>query len=189
MNYLTIENVSKTYGEKVLFKDLNLQINKGQKIALVAKNGTGKSTLIRIIAGVEDSEGELSKVIFRRGIQLGWLPQEPEFYEQHTVLEAIFDSDNELIRAIKTYEQAMLRPEDGGAMQKALSQMEDLKAWDFEAKIKEILFKLNITQLDQEVASLSGGQKKRLALAKVIIEEPDFLILDEPTNHLGFGYD
>lgn len=184
MNYLTLENVSKTYGEKVLFKGLHLQISKGQKVALVAKNGTGKTTLIRVIAGEEESEGELSSVVFRRDIKIGWLPQEPDFYEHHTVLEAVLDSDNEMVRAVRQYSEALLRPNDAEKMQKALTKMESLNAWDFEAKIKEILFKFNITNLEQEVATLSGGQKKRLALAKVIIEEPDFLILDEPTNHL-----
>lgn len=184
MNYLTLENIKKSYGEKVLFKGLDLQVNKGQKIALVAKNGAGKSTLIRVIAGAEPSEGETSSVTFRKGIRVGWLPQEPDFLPSHTVLEAVLDSDNEMVKAVKNYEEAMMHPENTATMQKALSKMDDLKAWDFEAKIKETLYQLNITRFDQEVSMLSGGQQKRLALAKVIIEEPEFLILDEPTNHL-----
>jgi len=184
VNYLSLENISKTYGEKVLFKNINLQISKGQKVAIVAKNGTGKTTLLKVIAGIEVAEGETAKVLLRKDLRIGYLEQDPDFFEDHSVLEAVFDSENELIRAIKEYEQALLWPDREEKMQAALSNMDDLKAWDFEAKIKEILFKLNITQLDQTIATLSGGQKKRLALAKLLIEEPEFLLLDEPTNHL-----
>jgi ATP-binding cassette subfamily F protein uup len=183
MNYLNLENVSKTYGEKVLFKDLNLQIAKGQKVALVAKNGTGKSTLMRVIMGEEAGEGETAKVIVHKDIRVGFLNQDPDFFEGHTVMEAVFDSENEMIQAIKKYETAILRNDDE-LMQESLGKMDDLKAWDFEAKIKEILFKLNITNLEHPVSNLSGGQKKRLALAKLVIDEPEFVILDEPTNHL-----
>ncbi len=183
MNYLSLENVTKTYGEKTLFKDISLQVNKGQKIALVAKNGSGKTTLLRVIAGQEAPEGEKSKILVRKDIRIGYLPQDPDFYAHHTILEAVFDSDNEMTKAVKAYEEAMLLS-DPKAIQSASIAMDDLKAWDFEAKIKEILFKLNISQLDQEVGKLSGGQKKRLALAKLIIDEPEFVILDEPTNHL-----
>lgn len=184
MNYLTIENASKMYSDKVLFRDLSLQINKGDKIALVAKNGTGKSTLLRLLAGIERAEGEQAKYLLRRDIRMVYLPQEPDLGERQTILEAIFESDNEVIRTIKSYEQAILHPEKSEALQEALTRMDDLKAWDFEAKVKEILFKLSITDLEKSVGMLSGGQKKRLALAKVLMEEPEFLILDEPTNHL-----
>lgn len=184
MNFLTLENVTKSYGEKVLFNNIDLQISKGQKVALVAQNGTGKSTLLRVIAGVEASEGETSQVNLRRDIRIGHLVQEPDFFEDHTVLEAVLDSDNAIIQAIKHYEQVMLFPERAQEMQAALAKMDDLKAWDFEAKIKEILSKFGMDKLDQSVKTLSGGQKKRLALAKLIIDEPEFLILDEPTNHL-----
>lgn len=184
MNFLTLENVNKTYGEKVLFSDLNLQINKGERIALVAKNGSGKSTLLRVISGTEAPEGETAKVLFKKDIKVGFLPQEPEFYEGHTILEAVLDSDNPMTQAVKDYEEAMLFPERTDDMEKALAQMDDLKAWDFEAQIKETLSKLNISNFNQTVRTLSGGQKKRLALAKIIIDEPEFLIMDEPTNHL-----
>ncbi len=184
MNYLTLENVSKSYGEKVLFDQINFQIAKGQKIALVAKNGTGKSTLLRIISGEEAPEGETCKVQYRRDIRIGILKQDPQFRDGHTILEAVFESDNVMIQAVKEYQAASLHPEQETRFQKALTKMDDLKAWDFEAKIKEILFKLNISDLSKHIHTLSGGQKKRLALAKLIIEEPDFLILDEPTNHL-----
>lgn len=184
MEYLTLENVSKSYGEKILFEKLNLQISKGQKIALVAQNGTGKSTLMRVIFGKESPEGENSKVQFRKDTRIGYLEQDPEFRLDHTIMEAVFVSDNPLIQAVKNYEIATQNPDNEAAMQEALTQMDDLKAWDFEANIKEILSKLNINDLSQTISTLSGGQKKRLALAKLIIEEPEFIILDEPTNHL-----
>lgn len=184
MNYLTLENVTKTYGDKILFKDLTLHINQGDKVALVAKNGTGKTTLLNLIAGQESGEGERFTVFLHKGIRIGYLRQDPQFIDHWSVIETVFDSENPLIEAIKNYEIAALHPENDASMQKALSKMEDLKAWDFEARIKEILFKLNITELEQKVGSLSGGQRKRLALAKLLIDEPDFIILDEPTNHL-----
>ncbi|RMG83170.1 MAG: ABC transporter ATP-binding protein [Bacteroidetes bacterium] len=183
MNYLNLENVSKAYGEKVLFQNINLQIAKGQKVALVAKNGAGKSTLMRVIMGMEQAEGETAKVHIHKGVRVGFLNQDPDFFAGHTVMEAVFDSDNPTIQAIKDYETALLRRDDA-LLQKSLQKMDDLKAWDFEAKIKEILFKLNITDLEQSVSTLSGGQKKRLALAKLVIDDPEFVILDEPTNHL-----
>lgn len=184
MNYLTLENITKTYGEKVLFQDLSLQISKGQKVALVAKNGTGKTTLLKVIAGIETGEGENSKISMKRDIKIGYLEQAPDFLPDQTILEAAFDSDNPMIQAIIAYEDALLKPNDGDAIQTALAKMDDLKAWDMEARIKEILTKFNISRFDQKISTLSGGQKKRLALAKLIIEEPDFLIMDEPTNHL-----
>ncbi|MDP4710170.1 MAG: ABC-F family ATP-binding cassette domain-containing protein [Saprospiraceae bacterium] len=184
MDFLTLENVSKSYGEKTLFQNLSLQISKGQKIALVAKNGSGKTTLLRVIAGTEAPEGENSSILLRKGVRVGYLPQEPELQDSHTILEAVFDSDNEMIRAIKAYEEALIQSDRADLLQQAMAKMDDLKAWDFEAKIREILQQLNIARFDQLVRSLSGGQKKRLALAKLIIDEPEFLILDEPTNHL-----
>ncbi len=184
MNYLSLEDVTKTYGEKVLFNKISLQISKGQKVALVAKNGTGKTTLMRVIAGRESPEGETANIFLHRDVRIGYLEQDPDLYDGHTVLEAVFESDNKLIQAIKRYERALLFPDDAKEMQAALAQMDDLKAWDFEARIKEILTKLNVSNFDQLVSNLSGGQRKRLALAKLVIEEPEFLILDEPTNHL-----
>lgn len=184
MNYLSLENITKTYGEKVLFQDLSLQISKGQKVALVAKNGTGKTTLLKVIAGLETGEGENSKIIMKRDIKIGYLEQAPDFLPDQTIIEAAFDSENPMIQAIIQYEDALLKPNDGDAVQVALTKMDDLKAWDMEARIKEILTKFNIARFDQRIDTLSGGQKKRLALAKLIMEEPDFLIMDEPTNHL-----
>ncbi|HKK76196.1 MAG TPA: ABC-F family ATP-binding cassette domain-containing protein [Saprospiraceae bacterium] len=184
MNYLSLENVSKAYGEKVLFDNISLQISQGQKVALVAKNGSGKSTLMRVIMGKEAPEGETARVEIHNSVRVGFLEQDPDFYPHHTVLEAALDSDNPKIQALKDYEEALLKPEDTQEMQKAVQRMDDLKAWDFEAQVKEVLFKLNISDMKQVVQYLSGGQKKRLALARLIINAPEFLILDEPTNHL-----
>ena len=183
LNYLTLENITKSFGEKILFENINLTIAKGQKIALIAKNGTGKTTLLRVIAGTESVEGELAKVIVSKDIVTRYLKQEPYFNDDDTVLEASLDSDNKKIQAIKQLQIANLMDDDD-KIQEAIGQVEDLKAWDIESRVKEILGKLNIHRLDQKIYELSGGQKKRLALAKILIEEPDFLILDEPTNHL-----
>ena len=183
MNYLTLEHVNKSFGEKMLFQDLNLIISKGQKIALVAKNGSGKTTLLKIIAGEESPEGEHARILINQDITVGYLAQDPFFRADSTVLEAALDSDSEEIKAIKHYELALLS-NDQDKIQTTLQQVEILNAWDVESRLKEILGKLNLHRLDQKVETLSGGQKKRLALAKILLEQPEFLILDEPTNHL-----
>ena len=184
MNYLTLENVSKTYGEKVLFDQIDFQISKGEKIAIVAKNGAGKSTLLKVIAGIEPPEGENQKVWLYKNIEVGYLVQDPDFEGSTTVLDAVFSSDNPMMAALRDYEEALIFQDKPEKMEAALVKMDDLKAWDFESKFKEVLFKLNMTNLNQNISELSGGQKKRLALAKLIIDDPEFLILDEPTNHL-----
>lgn len=183
MQYLALENVSRSYGDKVLFKNVNLSITKGDKIALVAKNGSGKTTLLKVIAGEEGSDGENAKINISKEIKISILKQDPTFDPNATVLEMIFDSDNEAIMAVRDYEKA-LQMNDEVMLQKCVTRLEDLKAWDLESKIHEILHKLLLTDMDQKTGQMSGGQKKRLALAKILIEEPDFLILDEPTNHL-----
>jgi len=183
MQYLSLENVSRSYGDKVLFKNVNLSISKGDKIALVAKNGSGKTTLLKVIGGDEGSDGENAKIIISKEIKTSFLKQDPIFDPNATVLETIFDSDNESIIAVRDYEKALLMNDDA-LLQKCVTRLEDLKAWDLESKIHEILHKLLLTDMDQKTGEMSGGQKKRLALAKILIEEPDFLILDEPTNHL-----
>ena len=183
MNYLTIENASKTFGDKLLFKDLSLSINEGDKIALVAKNGTGKSTLLKILNGEESVEGEQAKILFKKDITISYLTQESQLQAEMSVLEEALNSENPRLTAIQEYEVALLEKDDL-KIQQAISKIEDLKAWDIEAKVKEILGKLKIFKLDQKVKHLSGGQQKRLSLAKVLISNPDFLILDEPTNHL-----
>lgn len=184
MNFLTLENVTRSYGEKVLFKNINLHIDKGQKIGLIAKNGTGKSTLMRVIAGKEGSEGENAKITFRKDIRIGWLDQEPDFHPELDVLSAVLDEANPMVRVVKAYEKALAHPEKTEQLQLAMSQMDELNAWSFESKVKETLYRFRMENLDQKVSTLSGGQKKRIALVKILLEEPDFLILDEPTNHL-----
>lgn len=183
MQYLKLENVTKSYGEKILFKDINLSISKGEKIALVAKNGSGKTTLLKVIAGAEGVEGETAEIQFAKGLRTAFLHQEPDVPEDATALEAVLASDVPAIRAIREYEAALIS-QDQEAIQKHLSVIEDLKAWDIESRVKEILFRLKIDDLNMPVSAMSGGQKKRVALAKILIEEPDFLVLDEPTNHL-----
>ncbi|MFK7948200.1 MAG: ABC-F family ATP-binding cassette domain-containing protein [Saprospiraceae bacterium] len=185
MNYLTLENISKSYGEKILFEKISLSVNKGQKVAFVARNGSGKSTLLRVIAGLEGAEGEQAKVLISKGIRIGFLDQDPNFDDNTTVIEAVLDNDeNPMVQAVRNYEDALLEPENEAKMKLAISQMEKYSAWDFESKIKEILFKLQVNDLFQELGTMSGGQQKRVALAKLIIDEPEFIILDEPTNHL-----
>ncbi|CAN5242321.1 ABC-F family ATP-binding cassette domain-containing protein [soil metagenome] len=182
MNYLTVENLTKSYTEKVLFENITFYIDKGQKVAFIAQNGTGKTTLLRIIAGLEFPESGTTKI--HKDITLGYLGQDPKFKSGETILQAIYDSGKPVMQAIKEYEECMLHPEDGDRMQKAFELMDSTGAWDFEQRAKEILSLLQVGPLDRKVDVLSGGQQKRLALAKVLIDEPDFLILDEPTNHL-----
>jgi ABC transport system ATP-binding/permease protein len=184
MNYLTLENVTKSYGPKILFRDVSLHINKGDKIALVAKNGTGKTTLMRVLAGSEGSEGENATILIAKDIRTGFLVQDPDLDASMTVEQAVFDSENLAIRAVKDYEHALLDTDNAEALQHAMAQMDELRAWDTETRVQEILSKLRLDNLQQRVSTLSGGQKKRLALAKMLLDEPDFLILDEPTNHL-----
>jgi ATP-binding cassette subfamily F protein uup len=184
MNFLTLENVSRSYGEKLLFQNITLHIDKGQKIGLIAKNGTGKSTLMRVIAGKEGSEGENAKVIIRKDIRIGWLDQEPDFHPGLDVLSAVLDDKSPLVRVVKQYEKALAHPENAHLLQEAMGEMDELNAWSFESKVKELLYQFKMDDLEAKVGTLSGGQKKRLALVKILIEEPDFLIFDEPTNHL-----
>ncbi|MEZ4909707.1 MAG: ABC-F family ATP-binding cassette domain-containing protein [Saprospiraceae bacterium] len=183
MQFLSLENVSKSYGEKILFKNVTISVSKGDKIALVAKNGSGKTTLLRVIAGMESGEGEQSKIFISKDIKTAFLLQDPQLHEHFTVQETIFDSNNEAITAIRDYEKALLTQNET-LLHSCVSRMDDLKAWDLESKVKEVLHKLLLTNMDQKVKEMSGGQRKRLALAKILIEEPDFLVLDEPTNHL-----
>ena len=184
MNFLTLENVTKSYGEKVLFQNISLHIDKGQKIGLIAKNGTGKTTLMRVIADREGSEGEQAKILIRKGIRIGWLDQEPSFHPDLDVLSAVLDPANPLVRVVKQYEKALAHPENPDALTEAISEMDQQNAWTFEAKVKETLFRFRMDNLEQKVGTLSGGQQKRLALVKILLDEPDFLIFDEPTNHL-----
>ncbi|MEC7262750.1 MAG: ABC-F family ATP-binding cassette domain-containing protein [Bacteroidota bacterium] len=182
MNLLTVENISKSYGELVLFSDISFGINKDQKIALIAKNGSGKTSILNIMSGKDTSE--TGQVNVRKGIKISYLEQEPYLDPNLTVEETIFATDNEILKIIAAYEKAVENPDDSVRYQKAFEAMERHQAWDFETQYKQILFKLQLTKLDAKVSSLSGGQKKRLALANALLNKPDLLILDEPTNHL-----
>ena len=182
MNYLSIENITKSYGDKVLFEDLSFGINKDQKIAFVAKNGAGKTTLLNIIADLESPDS--GEIIFRKGLKISYLSQNEVLDESLTIEQTIFNSDNETLKVIEQYEHALKNPEDADAYQKAFDLMEHHHAWDFETQYKQILFKLKLEDLDKKVGELSGGQKKRLSLAVILLNKPDLFILDEPTNHL-----
>ncbi|GAA3614131.1 ABC-F family ATP-binding cassette domain-containing protein [Flavivirga amylovorans] len=182
LNYLTVDNISKSYGELTLFEDISFSVHKDQKIAFVAKNGTGKTSILNIISG--DDEADSGSVIYRKGIAVSFLSQDPKFDNNLTIEETIFASDNAILKVISNYEKTLLNPEDTEAYQAAFEQMEQHQAWDFETLYKQILFKLKLNDLNQKVSVLSGGQKKRLALANALINKPDLLILDEPTNHL-----
>ena len=182
MNLLSVENISKAFGERIILENISFGINKDQKIAFIAKNGTGKTTLLNIIAGKDQPDS--GQVVFRKGIHIGFLSQNPSFNEELTVKETIFATDNPILQLIQEYEHALQHPENEMAYQKAFEQMERHNAWDFETQYKQILFRLKLDNLQLKVKNLSGGQKKRLALANVLISKPDLLILDEPTNHL-----
>ncbi|MDM1346777.1 ABC-F family ATP-binding cassette domain-containing protein [Myroides marinus] len=182
MNYLSVENISKSFGARTLFEDLSFGINKDQKIAFVAKNGTGKTTILRILTGEDFPDS--GQVVMRKGIRMAFLSQEPALQDELTVEESIFASDNDTLKIIEEYEKALENPEDVEAYQKAFEKMDAHNAWDFETQYKQILFKLKLEDLKLKVKTLSGGQKKRLALAIILINRPDLLILDEPTNHL-----
>ncbi len=184
MNFLTLENITKSYGEKVLFKDLNLSIEKGQKIGLIAKNGTGKSTLMRVLAGIESSEGEQAKIIFRKDIRIGWLEQEPNFPLGMDILTAVSDEKNPLVKVVRRYEHAVSNHENADELHAAMADMDLHDAWTFDSKVKEMLSRFNLDDFEQKIGQLSGGQVKRVALAGLLLQDPDFLILDEPTNHL-----
>lgn len=182
MNYLSVENISKSFGERTLFENISFGINKDQKIAFVAKNGTGKTSILKIITG-EDTP-DTGQVVIRKEIKMAFLSQEPNLNPELTIEESIFASDNEVLKVIEQYEKALENPEEEEAYQKAFERMDLHNAWDFETQYKQILFKLKLEDLKLKVSSLSGGQKKRLALAIILISKPDLLILDEPTNHL-----
>ncbi len=185
MNYLSVEQLSKSYNEQALFHDLTFGINQGQKVALVGKNGSGKSTLLKIIGGIESADQ--GRVVFRKGIKLSFLSQNPEFSSHQTVRDFIFDQENELLSTVSEYEE-FIESKDADVSSKQyqslINKMDALSAWDFESQVKQILGKLGIHDLGLFVDELSGGQKKRVALAATLVEKPDFLILDEPTNHL-----
>ena len=189
MNYLTVEKLSKTIGEKELFSEITFGLEKGQKTALIARNGTGKSTLLNNIAGYDSPDS--GQVVIRNDITVSYLPQMDRFADNFSVLDAIFDAQTPTIQAIKEYESCMLMAENGNdspelhqRLQKAILEMDRLQAWDFEARAKEILSRFGIHDIFKNINELSGGQRKKAALAKTLIADTDLLILDEPTNHL-----
>ncbi len=182
MNYLTIENVSRNFGEKYLFQNISLGINQGQKIGFVAKNGNGKTSLLQIICGMEKPDS--GTVSMRNDLKIAYLAQEPVLNHKQTIEEAILASDIPTIKLIADYEHVMANPDDADKMQDVLDRMDAANAWDFETKYKQILSKLRLDDLTQIIDTLSGGQKKRIAMAIALLSDPQLLIMDEPTNHL-----
>lgn len=188
MTYLSVENLSKKYGLKTLFHGITFGISKGDKTALIAQNGTGKTTLLKILAGLETPDD--GKVMIKNGIRISLLEQEPELDDTLTINEFIIHGDNAMVRIVRNYETAVeaqstnYSEETQRNFDKALAQMDASNAWDYELRLKQILSELHIHKLDQSIAELSGGQRKRVALAFALLDEPDLLILDEPTNHL-----
>lgn len=181
VSYLQVENLTKSFGDLVLFQDISFGVSEGQRIGLIAKNGSGKTTLLNILGGTEGyDEG---KITYRRDLRVGYLEQSPQYPGELTVLEACFFHGNDTVQLIKEYEHCLETPGNPG-MEDLLVRMEHAKAWDYERKAKQILSQLKIRDFDQQIKYLSGGQLKRVALANVLISEPDLLILDEPTNHL-----
>ena len=180
-SYLQVENLSKSWGYEALFQNITFGINEGDKIGLIAKNGSGKSTLLGILAG--EVSQDTGTVIYRNGIRLGYLKQIPTFEGSHTVIDVCFDGSDEQSLAVKSYEEA-LKTGDNNAVSQAIVKMDNAHAWDYEDRFKQVLSQLKINDVGQPIAKMSGGQVKRLALAKILINEPQLLILDEPTNHL-----
>jgi ABC transport system ATP-binding/permease protein len=188
MNYLSVENLGKNYGERVLFEGLTFGLSQGDKMALIANNGTGKSSMLKIIAGADVSDE--GSVTLRNGIRTGYLSQEPNFDNSLTIEKLITESQTEITKLIKEYEQALINIEkehnshNNNSLEELTAKMDKVNAWDYERRIKQILSKFNINDLSQEVGDLSGGQKKRLSLSLLLLDEPELLLLDEPTNHL-----
>lgn len=181
MNYLSAENIGRNLGERWLFQQLTFGILQGEKVALIGANGTGKTSLLDLVAGKYPPDGGVISI--RKDIRVGYLEQDPSFDPTLTVLESLFFADNPITQAIKAYEKA-LETQDHTSLAKSMEILDSLQGWDYEARVKQILGKLGIHDFDRPMRELSGGQRKRVALARVLIEDPDFLILDEPTNHL-----
>jgi ATP-binding cassette subfamily F protein uup len=181
VNVLSVEGLTKSFGERVLFEDLTFGVALGKKVALIARNGSGKSTLLKIITGIESPDS--GNIVFRTGFQVGYLDQDSDFDPEITVLDAMMNTDHPAVKAIKEYELAML-DEDATRINEAMHELDELQAWDIESRIHEIAGRLKLDDLQQQVKILSGGQKRRLALAQLLVMEPDLMILDEPTNHL-----
>jgi ATP-binding cassette subfamily F protein uup len=179
LNYLSVERLSKSFGIKPLFHEISFGLNAGDKKALIAKNGAGKSTLMQVLVGRESADA--GRVILKNGISVAYLDQSDSLDENMTILETIFDTSRPMMRILAKYEEAMI---SGKGVDQAIADVEAANAWDYERRIKGILTRLGITNLGARVGTLSGGERKRVALAHTLIEEADVLILDEPTNHL-----
>lgn len=185
---LTVENLTKSFGEKLLFEDISFGINAGQKTALIARNGTGKTSLLNIITGT--ALADAGKVVFRNDVRMAYLPQNPLMNETMTVREYVFASENKYVQAVNNYEKALLNIQLSPSgihekqLQDAINTMDTIGAWDYENRVKEILSRLEVNDLDKTIAMLSGGERKKIALSKVLIDDANLLILDEPTNHL-----
>lgn len=186
MNYLSLENIVKSFGDRKILNSISIGVDQGQKIALVGVNGSGKSTLLKIITGIESPD--TGEVVFRNDITVRSLVQNPKFETSKSVLDAVFDSDDEALQLMNRYQKVMLHAERGESvddeMQDVIERIDALNAWDQESQVKQILGKLGLKDLEADVTKLSGGQQKRVAMAQVLIQKPDLLILDEPTNHL-----
>lgn len=185
MNYLSVENLTKSYGEKLLFEDISFGLDAGQKVALIAKNGTGKTTLLNIITGKDIPDS--GNVVMRKNLKMAFLSQQPQFDPELSIFDAILSSDTQYVKAVRNYEHAIMNSNSENAeevLQQAIVDMDAAEAWDFEYRVKEVLGKLKIEEVEKKVGTLSGGQKRKVALAKVLLDDIDFLIMDEPTNHL-----
>ena len=188
MNYFQAEQISKAYGEKVLFEEISFSLSRGDKVGLIARNGTGKTTLLHIIAGLEQPDSGTCS--YRSGLRVACLPQDPVFDPTHTVAQALLDDDNEITRTLRRYEELVHKPKDptdaihARQLQEVMERMDALQAWDFETRISQVLSQLKIGDITARVGELSGGQVKRLALAQILVGETDLMLLDEPTNHL-----
>jgi ATP-binding cassette subfamily F protein uup len=182
MNVLSVERIGKRYGPRQLFKDVSFGLEKGQKTAIVARNGTGKSTLLKCIAGLETPDEGI--ITFNKGIRVGYLDQNVSMTTARSLVDEMLDRDDPVSQAIRSYEHLAAKQGDGEELHRAIARMTELDAWDHEARIKRLLFQFGLRDTEQPVNTLSGGQQKRLAMAKVLIDMPDVLILDEPTNHL-----
>ena len=179
MNYLSVENLSKAFSDKLLFENLSFGIDKGDKTALITANGTGKSTMMRILVGKEEADG--GKIAFNEGVRVGYLEQLPQFDPNLTIEDVISTGHTDIMRVIRNYEEALVNQTN---LEKAMAAMDANQAWDYELRLKQLLSTFEINDLSQKVGTLSGGQVKRLALAMVLLDDPDMLFLDEPTNHL-----
>ena len=182
MNVLSVERLAKRYGPRQLFSGISFGLERGQKTAIVARNGTGKSTLLKCIAGVETPDEGI--VTFNKGIRVGYLDQNAHMTATHSLVDEMLDQDDAVTNAIRAYEHAVAQHADAHTLQRAIDRMEELQAWDHEARVKTLLHRFGLRDMEQPVNTLSGGQQKRLAMAKVLIHAPDVLVLDEPTNHL-----